>query len=343
MNGFGCSCFSWDTADGKHLLGRTYDQFGNLEDNRIAVIPRGWQLSLEPTAHGQPPVSVQYRFGGMAVPGLVTPIMVDGVNEKGLTGALLNFPKYADYQAQKQVADLQVHPGFLVAYLLGTCATAAEAAKRMEHVRLTEEPVFGQHMSVHYIFSDASGEAVVIEPDRTGLRIYRETIGVLTNSPEYHWHITNLCNYTMVTNLPVTPQTVCGRELAVFGEKQGGGVGLPGDYTSPSRFVRMAFLKEYGVKGTDEQEGVSRMFHAFAAVDIPEGIVRGGEGEPDYEQTLCTSVMCSESRTYYFATSKNRRISAIRMTGKEGAETGQNEMIYYKLPEEEDIAWINET
>lgn len=333
MRGFGCSSFSWDTLDGRHLLGRTYDQFGNLDDNRIAIIPRGWSLQAEPTPHGQQPVTVKYSFGGMAVPGLVTPIMVDGINEKGLMGALLNFPKFADYKAQKHTADIHVHPGFLVAYLLGECATADEAAKRMEHVRLTDEPIFGQYMSVHYIFSDSSGETVVIEPDRTGLSIHRDTIGVLTNSPEYSWHMTNLCNYAMVTNLPVKPQTICGREIAVFGEKQGGGMGLPGDYTSPSRFVRIAFLKEYGKKGADEVEGISRMFHAFAVVDIPEGIVRGGR-EEEYEQTLCTSIMCCESRTYYFATSKNRRISAFKIDGKE------KELTYYDLPKQEDIAWI---
>lgn len=337
MREFGCSSFSWDTLDGKHLLGRTYDQFGNLDDNRIAVVPRGWKFPLEPTPHGQPEAAVQYKFGGMAVPGLATPIMVDGINEKGLMGALLNFPKYADYQAQQNDTELCVHPGFLVAYLLGECKNVDEVAVRMAGIRLTEEPVFGQQMSVHYIFSDASGEAVVIEPDHTGLSIHRDTIGVLTNSPDYAWHMTNLCNYTAVTNRPVDPRPVCGKEIAVFGEKQGGGMGLPGDYTSPSRFVRMAFLKEYGVKGTHELEGISRMFHLFAAVDIPEGIVRGGQGENDYEQTLCTSVMCSESRTYYFATSKNRRISAIRI----GREDGNPEIAYYELPQGEDIAWVN--
>lgn len=336
MNKFGCSSFSWETGDGKHLLGRTYDQFGNLDDNRIAVIPKGSNIQLGLTANGQSS-TVRYGFAGMAVPGLITPIMVDGINETGLMGALLNFPKHADYGAQDKRAEHHVHPAFFVTYLLGACASVEEVAEHASHTCLSDELVFGEAMSVHYLFTDASGETIVIEPDSSGMTIHRNTIGVLTNSPDYAWHLTNLCNYTGVTNLPVPPQSVCGKEIAVFGEKQGGGMGLPGDYTSPSRFVRMAFLKQYGVKGADEQEGISKMFHAFATVDIPEGIVRGGAGVSDYEQTLCTTVMCAESRTYYFATAKNRRISAIRLEH----EAGNREFRYYELPKEEDIAYLN--
>lgn len=313
MNEFGCSSFTWETEDGKHLMGRTYDQFGNLDGNRIILVPEKSRLRLGIDPSSPYDTETRLGFAGMAVLGLDTPVMVDGINEAGLMGALLNFPKYADYKAQKDGWELLVHPGFFVTHLLGACGSVEEVVQESKRIRLSEETIFGQRMSVHYLFSDASGETVVIEPGREGLTVYRNTIGVLTNSPEYPWHLTNLSNYADVTNLPKEPRSVCGREVAVFGEKQGGGMGLPGDYTSPSRFVRMAFFKQFAVKGENETDGVSRMFHNFATVDIPEGIIRAGADSGDYEMTLCTSVMCAESRTYYFTTAKNRRISAIRL------------------------------
>ena len=120
-----------------------------------------------------------------------------------------------------------------------------------------------------------------------------------------------------------------------FGERLGGGSGLPGDYSSPSRFVRLAFMKEFVVPGKDEPEGVSRMFRAFAPVDIPEGLAKADPDYDMYEQTLCTSVMCAESGAYYFAPAWNRRISAVRLPAQ------GNEIQYFDLGDCQDIDWRN--
>lgn len=335
---FGCSGCTWETENGRHLMGRTYDQFGSLDDNKIAVIPRSSRLRLEISPESQSYADVRYAYAGMAVLGLDTPIMVDGINEKGLMGALLNFPGYADYSAQQNGAGRRIHPGFLITCLLGECGSVEDVVKQLAQIRLTEELIFGHTMSVHYMFSDASGETVIVEPDRDGLTVHRQTIGVMTNSPGYEWHLTNLSNYMGVTNLPRESRQIGGKQISVFGERQGGSMGLPGDYTSPSRFVRMTFMKEYAVRGKDELDGVSRMFHLFSTVDIPEGIIKAGEAVEDYEQTLCTSAMCAESRTYYFATAKNRRISAVRLD----RELANPEIRYYDLPQKEDIQYLNE-
>ena len=336
MRDFGCSGFTWDTEDGKHLLGRTYDQFGNLDGNRIAVVPRNCRMRMEIDA-ADSAFETKYGFAGMAVTGLETPIMVDGINEKGLMGALLNFPAYADYGAQKGERRFQVHPAFFVTFLLGACGTLEDVAEMAEQVRLTETLIFGHTMSVHYIFSDASGQSLVIEPDKNGLTVRRDSIGVLTNSPGYEWQLTNLSNYMHVDNLPKEPRSLNGRRVAVFGEKQGGTMGLPGDYTSPSRFIRLAFTKHYAVKGKNEPDGVGRMFHAFAPVDIPEGLIRAGEAAEDYEMTLCTSVMCAESRTYYFSVTGNRRICAVCLE----PELANREIRYISLPVLQDIDYLN--
>ena len=333
---FGCTAFSWDTRDGKHLLGRTYDQYGDLSGNRIASVPQGFAMhtAAEPT-RGKT-VTVQHRFVGMAVQGLPVPVMVDGINDAGLMGALLHYPGFAHYDTAAGAGQLDVHPAYLTAYLLGQCRTVDEVCAQMEQINLTAEPIFGKEMPVHYIFSDETGEAVLIEPDADGQRVYRRTLGVLANSPEYSWHRTNLRNYVAVDNLYKPPRDLLGEQLVSLGEGHGGGFGLPGDYSSPSRFVRMAFVKHYAVKGADEIDGVGRMMHAFAAVDLPDGIQKAHPDYEAYEQTLCTSAMCAESRTYYFATPSNRRIRALCVERER-----QTDLCYYDLREQQDIDYMN--
>lgn len=333
----GCSSFTWETLDEKHLLGRTYDQIGNLEGNKIAVIPRGYEMKTEINAESGYSVKSEYSVIGMAVMGLEAPVMVDGVNEKGLMGALLHYPGYAVYDTQRNEKNINVQPGYLIGYLLGQCATLEEAAKTLSGLNLTEEKIFGKEIRVHFIFSDKTGEAVIVEPDGGGIRIHRDTIGVMTNSPDYLWHKTNLRNYASVTNLYKPARKLINIEIAGFGDGAGASFGLPGDYSSPSRFVRTAFLKNYAVRGRDEVDGITRMFRNFAAVDIPEGILKEHEDYEVYEQTLCISAMCAESLTYYFATSSNRRISAISLE----KEKNNTRIKFFDLQEKQDILYLN--
>ncbi len=330
---FGCSSFSWQTKNGLHLLGRTYDQFGDLAANRILSVPQGYPCA--PGLHGEGAVPGRYGFTGMAVLGFGEPILVDGVNAAGLMGALLHYPGYAVYQEGPEKGTTAVHPGRLLAWLLGRCTGVEEAVEELARLTLVDEPIQGKPLPAHYILSDQKGDAAVIEPDEGGLSIHRNTVGVLTNSPDYRWHRTNLNNFVGVTNLPKAPRTVAGHEIREFGERLGGGSGLPGDYSSPSRFVRLAFMKEFSVPGKDEVEGVSRMFRAFAPVDIPEGLAKADPDYEVYEQTLCTSVMCAESGVYYFAPAWNRRISAVRLPEPE------REIQYFDLGDGQDIDWRN--
>lgn len=333
-----CSSFSWSTKDDKHLLGRTYDMFGNLDANKISVIGEGYELSLSPD--GSRTVETEYGFLGMTVVGTTaSPVFVDGVNEKGLMGCLLNFPDYGYFNTNKAEGNLDIYPGSLLGYLLGTCATVDEAAKAMERINLTDEPVYGKVMSVHYILSDSTGETIIIEPDEDGIRVHRSTIGVMANSPNYEWQKTNLKNYVAISNLHTEPRMIAGEQFSAFGDGTGGMFGLPGGYSSPSRFVRIAFMKNYAPKGVDEIDGITRMFHSFAVVDIPEGLLKESPYHENYEQTLCTSVMCSESATYYFSPYTDRRITALRVTealkALDGASIG-----YYEIPKNQDINYL---
>ncbi len=331
---FGCSGFSWETGDGCHLLGRTYDQFGDLKANRVLAVPAGAPCSPGLRAAGDA-LRGRYGYTGMAVLGFGEPIWVDGVNTAGLMGALLHYPEYAVYDEAPGPGRTAVHPGRLLAWLLSRCASLEEAVEALEGLTLVDEPIQGKPLPAHYILSDRTGEAVILEPDGGGLSVHRGTVGVLTNSPDYPWHRTNLRNYVGVTNLPKAPRTIAGHEVREFGERLGGGFGLPGGYSSPARFVRTAFMKEFSVRGRDELDGVSRMFRAFAPVDVPEGLAKADPDYDVYEQTLCTSVMCAESGVYYFAPAWNRRLSAVRPLG-EGSE-----IQYFGLGDRQDVDYRN--
>lgn len=333
----GCSSFSWETEDQKHLLGRTYDQFGELSGNRIAVVPRHFEMKTEISESSHSVVTTKYAFMGMAVLGLKTPVMVDGINEKGLMCALLNYPGYAVYDTQPESSCLRVHPGFLTGYLLGQCADLGDVIRQLSLIALTNEKIFDQEMTVHYIFSDSTGETVIAEPDAGGIHIHRNTLGVMTNSPDYLWQKTNLRNYVPVSNLHTSPKEIINEEFSSFGRGTGGSFGLPGDYSSPSRFIRMAMVKNFAVKGKNEIDGITRMFRCFAPVDIPEGILKASADENDCHQTLCISAMCSESLTYYFSTSSNRRICAICLK----KELQNKEIRYFDLREKQDILYLN--
>ncbi len=329
---FGCSCFSWETDDGKHLLGRTYDQPGNLAGNRIAMLPSGFSMQTSTNPSNTTRVSLRHALIGMAVIGLETPILVDGVNTHGLMGALLHYPGYAFYDTRHTSVNL--HPGFLIGYLLGQCASIAEIMQLLPTINLTSEKVFGQEMPVHYIFSDRTGEAMILEPDAAGFSVHRHSLGVLTNSPNYDWQRTNLRNYIDVTNQYRPSQHIINDTFCGFSETAGSGFGLPGDYSSPSRFVRLALCKHFAIRGRNETQGISKIFHNLAPVDIPEGLL--GTHSNAYMQTLSMSAICAESQTYYFATAENRRICAIHL------QPNCTEPIYFDLPASQDICYLNE-
>ncbi|MCI8441638.1 MAG: linear amide C-N hydrolase [Provencibacterium sp.] len=332
---FGCSSFSWETKDGRHLLGRTYDQFGNLQKNQVIALPAGIPCSASLRKKTEEAPS-RYGYTGMAVLGFGEPIVVDGVNTAGLMGALLHYPEYAVYEKTARANKTAVHPGRLLAWLFSRCAGVDEAVRAMEDIALLDDLSQGSPLAAHYILSDRSGETVVLEPDAGGLKIHRQTIGVLANSPDYLWHRTHLRAYVGVHNLPNPPRMIAGHEIREFGRRLGGGFGLPGDYSSPSRFVRLAFMKQFAVQGKDEAEGVGRMFRAFAPVVIPEGLARADAQQEDYEQTLCISVMCAESGVYYFAPSQNRRISAVCPLQRKGQQAQ-----YFELGAAQDIDYRN--
>ena len=306
----GCSCVSWSTADGKHLWGRNYDFDRIARGTAVTWLPAGTAYFPGGQEAG-PRLRARYGaagVGSLLIPG--TPVLFEGINDRGLMGGQLNYREFARYPERPAADRLPLAPPFLVGHVLSQCASVEEAARMLaEEVSLADIPVLGAVPTLHWAFSDATGEMMIVEPDAGGLRIYRNTLGVMTNSPGYPWHRTNLLNYT-----GIQPGDREGPELDGAGLSPcfsgSGAQGLPGDWSSPSRFVRLAFLRQYAVKGRDEAQGTAYLFRLLQSAAFPLGMVKVPQtaaaahdtGVVPYDYTLYSCVLCAESRRFYWTT-----------------------------------------
>ena len=324
----GCSSLSWQTQDGKHILGRTCDMF-LLPNSGPTFMPRGQEFTVNDRGDR---IATKYAYAGFSMLVTNTPIFVDGINEHGLMGCLLYYPRFAHYGDYTD-GKLNLNPIYFMTYMLGNFTDINDLLNNIGNINLINEKVAGGDAPVHFIISDRSGETIILEPDQTGLTIHRNTIGVMTNSPNYDWHAQNLRNYIGMQTMARPAQQLGDLTLQPFGEGTGL-IGLPGDYTPPSRFVRIAYIKHLLDKPADEMTALSMMHNVLASVTIPMGLHKNAEG--GVEGTLYTSVMCSESLTYYISTKDNHRISAIKL----GDIKDSAEIKHYNMPSSEDVSWL---
>ena len=320
----GCSALTWHTGDGKSLWGRNYDFDRLAEGTKVTVLPRGTPYRLLQTGESGLPehtAAVRYACAGTGVLLGPAPVLYEGLNEAGLMGGQLYYRGFAHYEGGPSAGARPIQPPFLVLHLLAQCATVEEAVHCLEgELRLVPLPLLGTVPPLHWSFSDQTGESVVVEPDREGLHIYRNTLGVMTNSPGYPWHRLNLLNYAGLRELD-HPGTPLARELEQCFSGSGA-QGLPGDWSSPSRFVRLAFLRAFALPGGEEAAGVARMFRLLQSVSFPLGAVRVSHQSPvteldtytvPYDYTVYSSVCCAQSRRFYWTTYENQRIRYLEL------------------------------
>ena len=341
----GCSALSWETQDGKHLWGRNLDFNRLTEGSQIAFSPRGLTYytcgnSAEKNVDESSKQITKYATIGTGFLMLdSSPVLYDGMNEKGLMGGQLYYRNFAHFSDDVKPNTLKLQPPFVVFHMLAQYESVEEVVNAIQNdVSLVNIPMFGTVPTIHWAFSDRSGEMVVIEPDQNGLSIYRKTVGVMTNSPSYSWHRLNLLNYVGIRDLDYDALEINGDRLEQCFSGSGA-KGLPGDWSSPSRFTRLAFLKKYATKGKDEVEGITHMMHLFQNVAFPLGMVKVTEqghvteydqGIVPYDYTIYTSVMCAESLRFYWTSYANQRIQCVDMskliesTEKVGFDLGLN-------------------
>jgi choloylglycine hydrolase len=307
-----CTGIRLIAADGSVVCARTLEFGMDLRSN-VIVIPRG-TASVGSTAHGQPGLAWTTKYGALGTNAFDIPVLVDGMNEQGLACGLFYFPGYAQYQEVAPAdAGRSLAPWELGAFLLGTTADvkAAVTAAREVLVGAVVQKDFGFVPPCHYVLHDAKGNSAVIEYVDGKLMIHDNPLGVITNSPTFDWHITNLRNYANLSVTNVPPVELVGVRLSGFG--QGNGLlGLPGDFTPPSRFVRAVAFSRSSIPSQTAADATLHAFHILNQFDIPKGAVREvSAGQEHMDYTLWTSAADLANRRYHFRTYDNSRIRMV--------------------------------
>jgi choloylglycine hydrolase len=303
-----CTTFRVRTKDGAILVGRSME-LGMPLQSAVMIVPRG--LPLSATRPDQKPGTswvARYGFAGMNTLGV--DISTDGMNEAGLSVGTLYIPEFVQYQPfPAQAGRAAISNLELSNWLLSNFATVGEVRAALPAIAVYDLviPPAGPQ-PLHWAIFDAQGGAIVVEYVEGKLQIHDNPVGTLTNSPNFEWHQTNLRQHVNLTNQNADPIRLGTVEFRQIG--QGSGMlGIPGDYTPPSRFVRATALSWSVVPPATAAEGANAAFHVLNAVDIPYGAVAqripGKDGAAPtlaYEQTQWATVHDLTNRLLYFRT-----------------------------------------
>jgi len=263
------------------------------------------------------------------------PLYYDAINEKGLGMAGLNFVGNAHYQplsdSEENIASFEFIP-----WILGQCATVKEVRSFLGHMNLCDTPFSDQFpsSSLHWLIADRS-ESITVECVADGMKIYDNPVGVLTNNPPFDMQLFQLNNYMQLS--AKSPENHFSDKLNLNTYSRGmGALGLPGDLSSQSRFIRVAFTKMHAISDESEASSVSQFFHILGSVEQSRGCCEVAEGK--YEITIYTSCCNADKGIYYYTTYDNHQISAVDMH-KENLEA--KELIRYSPIKEEQIYFQN--
>ena len=315
-----CTAITYQTRD--FYFGRTLDyefSFGEA----VTLTPRNFPFAFR---HGGK-LNTHYAILGMAHVADDYPLYYDAVNEKGLCMAGLNFvgnAHYGNLMADKaNIAQFE-----LVPWLLGQCATVGEVRKKLSALNLVDTPFSERYPTaeLHWLIADKS-EVITLESVKEGLKIYENPLGVLTNNPPFDEQMRGWEKYRHLT--AKDPEYTADPRAYSRGR---GAIGLPGDLSSPSRFVRAAFTKQHAVSEEGETESVGQFFHILGTVEQTRGCCELENGK--HEITLYTCCCNADKGVYYYTTYGNRRITAVNMHHK---ELEGNLLITYPLIAGEDI------
>lgn len=298
-----CTAITYKTKD--HYFGRNLDLEYSYQET-ITVTPRNYPFYFRMAGA----MKNHFAMIGMAYVVDEYPLYYEATNEKGLSMAGLNFPGNAHYKPVAEGRD-NIAPFEFIPWILGQCATIDQVRGRLEQLNLVSVD-FSEAMplaSLHWMISDRDS-SITVESVADGIRVYDNPMGVLTNNPPFALQTFYLNNYMGLTASP--PRNVFSQALDLKAYSLGmGAIGLPGDASSASRFVKAVFTKMNSVSGDSESESISQFFHILASVAVQRGCVRPREGK--YEITVYSSCCNTDKGVYYYTTYENSQISAVDM------------------------------
>lgn len=312
MPALACTGLMLKAKDGTHINGRTVE-FAVQLDLGGMFIPQGYEFKGT-LPDGSDGLSYKAKYAAIGANTYGGEAILDGVNEAGLSVGSFYFPGYADYakvndsNKSKAVSAVEYSN-----WLLTQFATVDEVKKHYADAVIvpTEPKGWGLVPPFHYIVYDKSGKSVVIEPVEGKLVMHDNPIGTFTNSPTFDWHMTNLNNYVNLSTTGSGPVSVDGVKLQSFGAGSGM-LGLPGDFTPPSRFVRAAVFSSTAVPVDTGLDAVLQAFHILNQFDIPKGSVIEKKGKQvEAEFTLATTVKDTKNAHYYYRTYDDQTIRLL--------------------------------
>lgn len=309
----GCTGIQLKQKDGSHVRGRTLE-FGVVVEPSIMVIPRGYRFQTK-TTNG-PGFEYTTKFAAVGTDCFNQGAVLDGINEKGLSVAAFYFDGFAKYPATNEENQGQsLSPVEFLNWIVTQFETVEEVKNAIANIYIS--PVIIKEWGpnapppFHFTVFEKSGKCIVIEPIEGKLIVHDNPIGTLTNPPTFDWMLTNLRNYINLRAENVPPLVIEGITFAPFG--QGSGlVGLPGDFTPPSRFVRAAIYTMSAIPSETSEEGIFQLFHILNQFDIPIGAVRDViDGVIHTDYTQMTAASDPQTLKYYFRTYNNPEIKFI--------------------------------
>lgn len=312
----GCTGIKLRSKDNAIIAARTLEFGANVIKTNIIFVPRNTPYNGTTPEKGALGLKWQSNYAFIGINFFNYPHAMDGLNEKGVYVGLFYFPGYAHYPSfEKQNASNTLAPWELGTWILSNFSSVNEVLQNIKNVTVapTIAPELGFAPPIHYIVHDAAGNSLVIEYIDGKCITHQNKLGVFTNAPSFDWHMTNLKNYVNLSAFNVQPFDFSGIHMTGFGQGTGF-LGIPGDFTPPSRFVRATAFVQSSIPTNTALDTVKNAFHILNSFDIPKGSVREiSNGTTTYELTQFTSASDLKNLILYFHTYENRQIRSVQL------------------------------
>lgn len=312
-----CTGIRLKAQNGGVVYGRSME-WGTFDlHSRVAIIPRGYAFQgLTPDGYNGKKWIAKYGVVGLDMVG--KDLLADGMNEKGLAAGLFYHPGYAKYPAYKKaLADNTITAVDVMSYILTQYATVKEVREGIQKVRVVPvvEALIGIPVQAHWMVTDVTGASIVIEYLDGKLKIFDDPLGVITNAPSFDWHMTNLRNYVNLSAVALPTKKIESINFAPIGAGSGM-IGLPGDFTPPSRFIRAVAWSQTARPVPDAREAIYELFRILDNFNLPLGAAEGSDNANTdtkgmRSSTIWTTAWDLSDKILYFHTQHNRRIRKV--------------------------------
>ncbi len=310
-----CTGITLRAEDGAVVYGRTME-WGSFDlESRVVIVPRGTQITGQ-TPDQKPGKTWSTTYGVVGLDAVGKDVIADGINEKGLTVGEFYHPGTAKYPAYDPATAAESMSALDVGlYLLSQCATVDEVRAALQSIRVVPvvEPAIGIAPPMHYLVTEPSGRAIVVEFLEGKLTIFEAPLGVVTNSPSYDWHVTNLRNYVNLSAVSIPDKQLGDLDFKPLGGGSGM-IGLPGDNTPPSRFIRAVAATQTARRTATGQETLYELFRILDNFNLPLGAAEGSgvaKVAGMRSSTLWTTAYDTKNLVLYYHTQHDRRVRTV--------------------------------